>query len=202
MDYTGLLAICIGIGLASACGFRVFVPLLALSIAAKSGFVPLTPGFEWVGSDIAVIAFAVATVVEIGAYYIPWVDNALDFVTTPLAMIAGVVVVAAVFTDVSPLLRWSSAIVAGAGTSGLVGVSTGLTRATSSMTTGGFANWLLATIENFGAIVTAILAIVVPLIGLLFLMVAVFLMWRAVRRFRNARRRRKSRLHEPLLETS
>jgi hypothetical protein len=36
----------------------------------------------WLGSDAALVAFATALVVEIGAYYVPWLDNALDTIAT------------------------------------------------------------------------------------------------------------------------
>ena len=69
------LSICVGVGLSAACGFRVFVPLLGLSIAAKLGMVHLGASFAWAGSTTAIVAFGVATVAEIAAYYIPWVDR-------------------------------------------------------------------------------------------------------------------------------
>ena len=88
MDW--LLPIFIGIGLSAACGFRVFVPLLIMSIAARSGFLHLSPGFEWIGTDAAMIAFGIATLLEIGGYFIPWVDNLLDTIATPAAVLAGI----------------------------------------------------------------------------------------------------------------
>src|SRR5512146_2904800 len=101
-----LLSIGIGLGLSAACGFRVFVPLLVASIAARAGYLSLAPGFEWVGTQPALYAFATATLLEILAYYIPWLDNALDAIATPAAVIAGMLVGAAVFTDLPPFLKW------------------------------------------------------------------------------------------------
>ena len=62
-----LLTVCLGIGLSAACGFRIFVPMLVLSIATRSGHVELATGFDWIGSTPALITFSVATVLEIGA---------------------------------------------------------------------------------------------------------------------------------------
>jgi hypothetical protein len=73
-----ILGLIIGIGLSAACGFRVFVPLLGLSLAALTGHLDLSPGFEWIGSWVAFLAFATATVLEIGAYSIPWFDHLMD----------------------------------------------------------------------------------------------------------------------------
>ena len=109
------LSICVGVGLSAACGFRVFVPLLCLSIAAKLGAVHLAASFAWVGSTPAIVAFSVATAVEIAGYYIPWVDNALDSAAVPLATAAGVFVMASVVADMDPFWRWTLAVIAGGG---------------------------------------------------------------------------------------
>ncbi|KOA13883.1 membrane protein, partial [Acinetobacter baumannii] len=84
-----ILGLCIGVGLSAACGFRVFVPLLVMSIATMMGWFEPSKGFEWLALPSVCLALGVATVCEVAAYYIPWVDNALDTVATPAAMIAG-----------------------------------------------------------------------------------------------------------------
>jgi len=94
-----ILSLLIGIGLSAACGFRVFVPLLVVSVASHTGHLHLSSGFEWMGSDAALIAFAVATVLEVAAYYIPWLDNLLDTVASPAAVIAGTLVTASLIAD-------------------------------------------------------------------------------------------------------
>src|SRR5437764_9696014 len=119
-----LLSICVGIGLSAACGFRVFVPLVIMSVAALTGHLTLARGFEWIGSYPALVAFAVATCLEIAGYYIPWVDHLLDTVATPAAIIAGTLVSASLVADVSPLLRWALAIIAGGGAAGMVQATT------------------------------------------------------------------------------
>src|SRR5215468_1906577 len=126
-----ILGICIGIGLSAACGFRVFVPLLVMNIAALSGHLALAPGFEWIGSYPALIAFSVATCLEIAGYYIPWVDHLLDTIATPAAVVAGTLVTASLVTDVSPLVRWSLALIAGGGIAGMVQGTTVLARGAS-----------------------------------------------------------------------
>jgi hypothetical protein len=102
----GVMAFFVGIGLSATCGFRIFVPLLGLSIAHHAGYITLSHGFEWIGSWPATIAFAVAMIIEVIAYYIPWVDNLLDTIATPAAVVAGAITTASVVGDVSPLLRW------------------------------------------------------------------------------------------------
>ncbi len=103
------LGICLGIGLSAACGFRVFVPMFIMSLASKAGYLDPADGFGWMSSWGAVTAFGTATVLETGAYYIPWLDNLLDSVTTPAAIIAGAVATASVVTGTDPLIQWSAA---------------------------------------------------------------------------------------------
>jgi hypothetical protein len=66
-----LLSLAVGIGLAAACGFRVFVPLLVMSAAAYTGHLELSSGFHWIGTLPALVAFASATVLEIAALRSP-----------------------------------------------------------------------------------------------------------------------------------
>lgn len=165
-----------GVGLAAACGFRVFVPLLVLSIAATLGAVPLSNDFSWLATTPALVALATATVMEIAAYYVPWFDHALDVVATPAAVLAGVVTTAAVITDLSPVLRWALALVAGGGVAGAVQGATVLVRLKSGVTTAGVANPLVSTGETASSTVTSVLAVLVPLIAFLLVLALVALL--------------------------
>lgn len=163
-----VLSVLLGLGLSAACGFRVFVPLLIMSLASRPGVGLLVLGdhFSWIGTTPALIAFAVATVVEIAGYYIPWVDNFLDMVASPTAVAAGILVSASAMTgDVSPFLKWTLAILAGGGTAAIFQGATTAARHISSFTTGGLANPILATAESGGAAILAVLAIVLPAIA-------------------------------------
>ena len=157
------LSIIVGVGLSAACGFRVFIPPLVMCIAARAGHVPLGADFVWMESNAALITFSIAAVLEIGAYYIPWLDNALDAIAAPAAVVAGTLATASMLGDVSPWLKWSLAAIAGGGAAGAVQITTTVTRGASSMLTGGMGNWVVSTGEGIGAVVTAILAIVVPI---------------------------------------
>lgn len=170
------LAICVGIGLSAACGFRVFVPLLVTSIAAHSGHLHLAKSFAWIGSDTALVAFAIATCVEVGGYYIPWVDNLLDTLATPAAVVAGTIVMASMVTDMSPFLKWTLAVIAGGGTAGMVQAGTVLVRGASSAATGGLANPLFATVELGGSLLASILAVAAPFLAILGMLVVIGLL--------------------------
>ena len=164
-----LLSLCIGISLSAACGFRIFVPLLIMSIAAKAGHLTLVPAFQWIGSDIALWTFAIATVIEIGAYYIPWLDHVLDIIATPAAIIAGIIITSSMVGGLSPFLKWTLAVIAGGGVAGLVHGATAATRVASTATTGGIANPIFATIELGSSVLLSVLAVVAPLAAIVLL---------------------------------
>ena len=162
-----ILSVCIGIGLAAACGFRIFIPPLIMSIAAISGNLTLSPSFAWIGTYPALITFAVATVLEITAYYVPWLDNFLDSIATPAAVVAGTIVTASMVTGMSPWMQWTLAVIAGGGAAGLVQGATVLTRAASTATTGGLANPIFATAEWGLSLGTTVLSIVAPILAII-----------------------------------
>lgn len=160
------VSIALGVGLAAAVGFRVFVPLLVASIAAYTGHLHLDANFAWLGSVTAMTMLGVAALVEILAYYIPAVDNLLDSITGPLALVAGTVVSAAVITDLPPLIKWSTAIIAGGGVAAMTQGVTTLVRAKSTAFTAGMGNPVVSTLELVAAAILALLALLAPLVAL------------------------------------
>lgn len=177
-----VIGFAIGTGLSAASGFRVFVPLLGLSIATMSGYLTLSQGFQWLGTWPALIAFATASVLEICAYYIPWVDNMLDALMTPMAVVAGTISTASLMGDVSPFLKWSAAIIAGGGISAIVQGGTVALRAKSSAATGGITNSMVSSVELAGSTLLTVLAIVIPIICLILIVVICVFMARKLMR--------------------
>lgn len=191
MDITwteALLSLAIGIGLAAATGMRVFVPLLVLGVTARMEWLPLSPGFQWLSSWPAIIALAVAAALEIGAYYIPLIDNFLDLLAGPLAVMAGIVATAAVITDLPPLVRWSVAIVAGGGTAGVVQTVMSVVRLKSTTLTAGFGNFIVSTFELMASFVASLMAILAPLIAIV-VVIGILVIFVALTRSRASVRR-------------
>lgn len=178
-----LIALALGIALAAAAGLRVFVPLLVASLAAHFGQLELAPSFQWLGTLPAVATFAAAAAVEITAYYVPGLDHLLDLVMTPLALVAGVVLVVAPLGDLSPLLRWSIAIIAGGGAAGLTQASTTLVRAKSAAATGGLGNPVVATGELGGSVLISAVALLFPVLALLLVVLLVVMVIALRRKF-------------------
>lgn len=166
-----LSSILIGLGLAAACGFRVFVPLLIAGLAARFGGLPVVGGFAWIGSTPALVAFGVATGAEIIGYYIPWVDNLLDALATPAAVAAGILLMASTLVDCGPFLRWTLAVVAGGGTAAVFQGLTTVARQVSSISTGGLGNPVLATVEGGSSALLAVLAVTLPIVALVLIAV-------------------------------
>lgn len=184
-----LVAISLGLGLAAACGLRVFVPLLAVSVGTRLGLMDVGSGFEWLGTWTAMGAFGAAALLETLAYYIPWVDHALDAIATPAAAIAGTLVAASQLGldahAVDPMLKWSASLIAGGGAATAVQSTTVLTRVASTASTAGLGNSIVATVENVGAVVLSILSIVVPIVvGAMLLAIVGWLAYRAIQRRR------------------
>ena len=178
-----ILGLCIGIGLSAACGFRVFVPLLVMSIATITGWFEPVQGFEWLAMPAVCVALGFATLCEIGAYYVPWVDNLLDTIATPAAVIAGTLATMAVSSgEMSQFASWASAIIVGGGTAGVVQASTVAVRGVSTATTGGVANPVLATGEWIGAIVLSVLSLITPVLVVILVFLILVLVVRWVRR--------------------
>jgi hypothetical protein len=179
-----IISIFLGIGLSASVGFRVFVPLFALSLASYFNVWELNESWQWIGSLTAVITLGVATLVEIFAYYIPYVDNALDSIVIPLAAIAGTAVMVSTVADLSPVITWALAIIAGGGTAAAVAGSSGATRLASTATTGGIANPLVSTIETGTSVVMSVLSIFIPVIAFVFVLIILYLIFRLYKKIR------------------
>jgi hypothetical protein len=175
-----LIGIPIGIGLSAACGFRVFVPLLVMNLASLTGNLHLGPGFEWIGSTYATMAFGTATVLEVLAYYIPWLDHILDVITSPAAVIAGTIATASMVIDMSPFLKWTLGIIAGGGVAAIVQGTTVALRTKSSA----MGNPLVATGELAGSVITSFLAIILPILCMILVsLLCIFVTWKVGRFF-------------------
>lgn len=194
MDWQTWVSIFLGIGLAASAGFRVFVPLFALSLAGYFGLLPLNAQWQWVASTPALIILAIACIAESMAYLIPFVDHALDALAVPLAGIAGTAVMASTMTDVSPAMTWALAIIGGGGSAALIRGVAATGRVASTATTGGLANPVVSIAETGTAIGLSALAIFLPVIAAIAaLLAAVLIVW-GIRAIRN---RQRNRLFQP-----
>ncbi|WP_461532755.1 DUF4126 domain-containing protein [Sinomicrobium sp.] len=179
-----VISIFLGIGLAASTGFRVFVPLLVLSLAAHFGAWDLNENWQWLGGWPALIILGVAVVAEVFAYFIPWVDNLLDSIALPLAGVAGTMVVVSTLVGLDPAMTWAIGLIAGGGTAAAIKGASVTTRATSSVATAGFGNSIITLIETAVSGVLSILAVAVPVIAIVFVILILVVVYRFYRRIR------------------
>lgn len=179
-----IISIFLGVGLAASVGFRVFLPLFALSLASYFGVWELNENWQWIGSIAALITLGVATLAEIFAYFIPWVDNLLDSIAIPLAAIAGTAVMVSTVANLDPVVTWSLAIIAGGGTATAIKGAGASTRLASTATTGGVANPLVSTVETGTAVVVTAASIFAPILAaflVIAILIFVFMIYRKLR---------------------
>jgi hypothetical protein len=179
-----IISIFLGIGLAASVGFRVFLPLFALSLAAYFNIWELNENWQWVGSLATLITLGVATVVEIFAYFIPWVDNILDSMAIPLAAIAGTAVMVSTVADLDPVVTWSLAIIAGGGTATAIKGAGATSRLASMASTGGLANPIVSTVETGTAFVVSIASIFAPILAAVLVIIILIIVFRIYRKLR------------------
>lgn len=173
-----------GIGLAASVGFRIFLPLFALSLASYFNVWELNESWQWVGSLAAIITFGVATIMEVFAYFIPWVDNLLDSFAVPLAAIAGTAVMVSTVADLDPVVTWALAIIAGGGTATAIKGAGAASRLTSSATTGGLGNPIVSTVETGTAAVVTVASIFAPILAAVLVIVILFIIFSIYRKLR------------------
>jgi len=179
-----IFSIIIGIGLAASVGFRIFVPLFALSLASFYGIIPLNESWEWVGSSTAIIILGIATIVEILAYFIPWLDNLLDTIAVPLAAVAGTAVMVATVSNLDPTITWALAIIAGGGTATAIKGSTSTTRLASTTTTAGIANPVISTVETGTSIIMSVFSIFIPILAIILVVLIFWILFKVFKLFK------------------
>ena len=173
-----LLSLSLGLGLAAACGFRVFIPPLMMGVGSRLDLYNLEGSFVWVDDTWAIAIFAVATLLEIGGYFIPWIDNLLDAVATPAAIIGGIFVTSASLEgELDPSAQWTLSVIAGGSVSGVIQLGTVATRAISTGTTGGLANPIISLLEAVASILCILISLfLVAIIPI----VIIFLIWKSI----------------------
>ena len=193
-----IAALCLGIGLSAACGFRVFIPPLALSIAAHGGMLQLSSEWEWLGSESAITTLSIAATVEVFAYFIPWVSNFLDSIEILLAPIAGMFMTASTLSmagDFDPTLLWILTVIVGGATAETVELTTSVTRLATSVSTAGMGSPIIGLVEAISSAIISILAISLPILSTL---LVIFLLIYGIRRILKfiAKRKRRRKMKD------
>ncbi|MFK8182039.1 MAG: DUF4126 domain-containing protein [Phormidesmis sp.] len=182
-----LISICIGIGLSTATGFRILVPFACLSAASIYGDITLPTELAWLDTYPALVGLIIGTLLEIAAYYVPWVNDALDTIEFPAAVISGTYLTGAFAADLPTLLQWSLALVAGGGMAGSINGFTSMTRLATNTATGGTATPVTSSLEWMSALMLAALALTLPLLAIaLTLILLIFVLKKLIRKRKRA----------------
>ena len=190
--YNLIVSIFLAIGLSAACGFRIFVPPLSYGLLYKAGLVQLGEGWTWIGNDFVLAILALATVVEICAYFIPWIDNLLDTLATPTSILAGTILSASSLSDFPPELQWILSLITGVSIAGGFQLVTLTIRGSSSVFTGGLMNPLFTIFEDLMSLVITLTMIISPILGILLIIFIAFFIRKLFLKLRKRRNLKKS----------
>jgi hypothetical protein len=141
------------------------VPLLMTALATHFHWIAASENFEWLHSWPAIIAFGTASLIEVLGYYIPMVDHVLDFIASPLALVAGALLAATFIPVHDPMVRWVAGIIVGAGAAGTVQTGSVLARLLSGKATLTAANPVVSTGENTAAVGGSLLSFFTPVLA-------------------------------------
>ncbi len=126
-----IVAILVGLLLSLSAGVRLTIPLLVVAVLAYEHLVKLPQNLAWIGTQSSLILLSVAFVVETLVHFIPAAGTAMKAAATPLAFVAGTLLMAIPLGDRNPLYQWILAGAMGGGTATLAHLGfTGLRAAT------------------------------------------------------------------------
>jgi uncharacterized membrane protein len=180
-----------GLTLAAPAGVNAYIPLLAVALAERFGWVHLRSPFELMGSWWFIALVGVLLVVELIADKVPAVDHANDVVQTFVRPAAGglLAVSSSGQGGVEPWLF----LIAGVLVAGGVHSVKAAARPVVNVTTGGTGAPVVSTVEDIGAATISVLAILVPVVAFLLVVTIVALaVWMIVRWRRRRERRREA----------
>jgi len=191
-----------GMGLATSAGLNAYIPLLAVGLLARyTSVITLPPSWHWLQNGWTLTILLILLAIEFVADKVPVVDHVNDVLQTVVRPTAGGMAFGAAsssqtVTVDNPGQFFSShqwvPIAAGVLISLTVHGMKATARPVVNATTAGFGAPIVSTIEDITSVVLSLVAILVPILVLVFLVGLVALFWWAMRR----RRRRKEAKRE------
>jgi|TARA_B100001094_G_C18073037_1_gene741124 hypothetical protein len=184
-----IISICIGIGLSAATGFRVFLPPLVVGLLSRVGFIDLGESWIWLSDDASLLVLVSAALIESFAYFLPWLDNLLDVIMSPMAIVSGIVLSAAFLDGINPGFQWALSIIAGVSLSGGVQASTVFLRGLSTASTAGILNPMFSIAENSISLFLTLTALFFPLIAIVVLVLLLIVIRKIIRKLLDKKRK-------------
>jgi hypothetical protein len=110
-----IAAVIVGLLLSLSAGVRTTLPLLAVNLLAFYHEITLPENMAWLGTQPTLIILSVACAAETVVHFIPVAGTWLRAMATPLAFVAGTLLMAVPLGDHNPLYQWTLAAVLGGG---------------------------------------------------------------------------------------
>ena len=115
-----IAAVIVGLLLSLSAGVRVTLPLLAVNLFAWYQVIALPRDMDWLGTEPTLILLVAATIAETTIHFIPAAGTALKAAATPLAFVAGTLLMAVPLGGHNPIYQWTLAAFIGGGTATLM----------------------------------------------------------------------------------
>jgi hypothetical protein len=171
-----------GLTLAAPAGLNAYIPLLALALAERFGWVHLRAPFDGLGSWWVIGLIAALLVVEVVADKVPAVDHVNDVIQTVVRPAAGglLAVSASQQGTVEPVVL----LVAGVLIAGGVHAVKATARPVVNVTTAGTGAPVVSTAEDVLSVIGTVLALLVPVLAAVLIVAAVVVAIVLIRRRR------------------
>ncbi|MEU8369382.1 DUF4126 domain-containing protein [Micromonospora tulbaghiae] len=195
-----MLEVLTGSGLAASAGLNAYIPLLLMGLLSRyTDLVELPSGWQWLGNGWVVLILAVLLAVEVVADKVPVVDHVNDVVQTVVRPTAGGLAFGAgagseTVTVSDPDTFFSShqwvPVVVGVFIALGVHLLKAAARPVINATTAGVGAPVASTAEDATSVVMSVVALLLPVLVLVFLVGLVFFVPWLFRRRRERRRER------------
>ncbi|HEX5597768.1 MAG TPA: DUF4126 domain-containing protein [Micromonosporaceae bacterium] len=189
-----------GTGLAASAGLNAYIPLLAMGLLSRyTGLIDLSEEWQWLSNGWVLTLFAVLLLIEFVADKVPVVDHVNDVLQTAIRPAAGGLVFTAGASSETVTVsdpgeffsssQWLPAVI-GVVIALAVHAIKALARGAINAATVGIGAPVVSTAEDATSVVMSVIAIVLPVLVLLFLLTMALFTWWLLRR----RRRRNQEL--------
>jgi hypothetical protein len=184
----GILA---AFGLSGAAGFNAWLPLLAVGLGDRAGWVNLDSPYDALSSVPGLIVVALLFVLDLIGDKVPALDSVLHAIGLVIAPASGAVLFAAQ-TDVTSDLNPAVGALLGALTAGSLQAGRAAVRPFVTASTAGIGNPTVSAAEDGTALVMTVLAFALPVLAFLLVVVVLgLLIWLGLRARRWMRSRRR-----------
>jgi hypothetical protein len=179
-----------GITLAAPAGVNAYIPLLAVAISQRMGWVHLHGPFDQMGQWWFIALIAILLAVELIADKVPAIDHVNDAIQTIVRPAAGglLAVSASGGGRLEPWLLLAAGVVIAGGVHAVKASA----RPLINVATGGTGAPVVSTVEDIGAVGVSVMAIMLPMITFALVVVALIAAVWAIRRWRRARAEKRA----------